>query len=121
MRRAGHDWTAAQVARLCELKSAGKTNGQVAAELRLSRNAVAGQIGRLRAKSDGRMPPKSPDAAQLFAAKPKRSLDDRLAELMELRTPTPTLAMAAYQLGVAYPLVEAAWARICAGLGKQTA
>ncbi|TCP30728.1 GcrA family cell cycle regulator [Sphingomonas sp. BK235] len=118
MRRAGHDWTEQQVDQLCRLKAAGKTNGQVAEAMGLSRNAVAGQINRLRAKGDKRISPAAPTAAaEHFARKASRSIDDRLAELMELRS--PTLQHAAFQLGVSLRVVEDAWDRILATKGDQ--
>ncbi|GAA4221667.1 hypothetical protein GCM10022253_28240 [Sphingomonas endophytica] len=114
--RAAYFWSDAAVDQLCRLKATGLTSGAIAAELGTSRNAVMGRIHRLRAAGDKRVPPAGAGAA--VPKRPaKRALVERLAELMALRD--PTLASAAFQLGVSRKLIDAAWAQIVADLGWQ--
>lgn len=116
--RTNYFWSETAVDQLCRLKAQGKTSGAIAEQLGVSRNAVMGQIHRLRAAGDKRVPPAGTSPA--VPKRPaKRPLVERLAELMALRD--PTFASAANQLGVSRQQVHAAWALIVDDLGWQAA
>lgn len=116
MMRGNYFWTAPAVDQLCRLKAAGKTSGAIAEQLGVSRNAVMGQIHRLRAAGDKRVPPAGEGAA--VPKRPaKRPLVERLAELMAKKD--PPFALAAYELGATRQQIDAAWALILDDLGWQ--
>lgn len=52
----GSHWDDARVATLCDLLAAAKTFDEVGAAMNLSRNAIAGQVHRMKTKGDARLP-----------------------------------------------------------------
>lgn len=113
MMRASYFWSDEAIARLCVLKREGASSGAIAAELGVSRNAVMGQIHRLRTAGDKRVPP----AGEGAAVPKRRSLVQRLAEFMSIRD--MSFERAAAELNASNTAIASAWAKILADLGPQ--
>ena len=113
MKRTSYYWSNDAIERLCTLRREGASSGAIAAELGTSRNAVMGQIHRLRTAGDKRVPP----AGEGAAVPKRRTLAQRLAEFMSIRD--MSFDRAAFELGVSRAAIDTAWARVLADLGPQ--
>lgn len=115
-----HSWPADKVDHLAALHGEKLTSGAIALQLGVTRNAVMGQINRLRQAGDPRIAPAGPSAIATTPQRGQRRIDD-MNSLAELVANGATLRATAAQLRISLEHVDALWARIRAGLGRQAA
>lgn len=105
-------WSPARVDLVCDKLRAGKTFLEIADDVKSSRSAIAGLVGRLKAASDPRLPEKRNLRHKTDG---NRALDEFAEHLSE----SDTVQTAARRMGISDKLAYLYFAKIRKNLGRQ--
>jgi hypothetical protein len=108
-------WLDDRIDRLCNMLRQGETTTTIASALDVTRGAVSGQINRMRAARDPRVPSQIQRKPKTTGA--TRQLMDDLADLMA--EGCPSISEAARRLGLGQSHADQLWQRIRKALGPQ--